>query len=172
MIIVLDRRTDTLLVARDPVGVRPWYLASANGDPIGASDIATLVALPGVDGTIDETTVIHYLAAVTQSRGPTVYREVTTLRPGETWLMSQGRSRTLTHHRWNLDLRLGHLLGRCRGAVPRRPRAVRTRSPRRDVVGGHRRPQWRPGLRDRGRHHGESLEYSNWELWRKRVRRT
>ena len=120
VIIVLDRRTDTLLVARDPVGVRPWYLASANGDPIGASDIATLVALPGVDGTIDETTVIHYLAAVTQSRGPTVYRAVTTLRPGQTWLMSQGRSRTLTHHRWRARSRPGHLLGR----MPRRGAAT------------------------------------------------
>ncbi len=123
VIIVLDRRTDTLLVARDPVGVRPWYLASANGDPIGASDIATLVALPGVDGTIDETTVIHYLAAVTQSRGPTVYRVVTTLRPGQTWLMSQGRSRTLTHHRWqldpDLDISWDDAAARCRDVLER-----------------------------------------------------
>ena len=123
VIIVLDRRTDTLLVARDPVGVRPWYLASANGDPIGASDIATLVALPGVDGTIDETTVIHYLAAVTQSRGPTVYRAVTTLRPGQTWLMSQGRSRTLTHHRWqldpDLDISWDDAAARCRDVLER-----------------------------------------------------
>jgi asparagine synthetase B (glutamine-hydrolysing) len=103
VIIVLDRRSESMLVARDPLGVRPWYLASSNGDPIGASDMATLVALPGVDTAIDEATVIEYLAAVTQSRGPTIYRGVTTLGPGHTWLVAHGRGRTFAHHQWRLE---------------------------------------------------------------------
>lgn len=103
VIIILDRRTGTMLVARDPLGVRPWHLASSSGDPVGASDLATLVALPGVDTSIDEAAVIAYLAAVTQSRGPTIYSGITTLGPGQTWVVAKGRTRTLTHHHWHVE---------------------------------------------------------------------
>lgn len=123
VIIVVDRRTDTLLVARDPLGVRPWHLASSHGDAVGASDLATLVALPGVDTDIDEAAAIEYLAAVTQSRGYTFYRGVTTLGPGQTWIVAQGRSRTMAHHRWqlepDLDIAWDDAAARCRDVLGR-----------------------------------------------------
>ena len=101
--IVLDRLKKTLLVARDPVGVRPWYQATASRWHAAASDLATLVALPSVDTRINEHIAIEYLAAVEESRGETLYRGIRTLGPGETWYSTGGRGTTVSHHRWELE---------------------------------------------------------------------
>ncbi|HEY3142683.1 MAG TPA: asparagine synthase-related protein [Acidimicrobiales bacterium] len=103
VVIVLDRITHTLLVGRDPLGVRPWYQASgAGGRHAGASDLATLAELHWVDTTVDEGAAIEYLAAVSASRGGTLYRGITTLRPGMTWLTDGAGARSFQHHRWDL----------------------------------------------------------------------
>lgn len=105
--IVLDREVGALLVARDPVGVRPWYLTTAGNLHAGASDLATLVSLPWVDTAVNEPVAIEYLAARSQSRGETVYRGIRTLRPGETWRVVGHQAVTFPHHRWNLQAELG-----------------------------------------------------------------
>ena len=40
VIVVLDRAARTLLVARDPVGVRPWYVTESSRGCAGATDLA------------------------------------------------------------------------------------------------------------------------------------
>jgi asparagine synthetase B (glutamine-hydrolysing) len=103
VLIILDRRSGTLLVARDPVGVRPWYHAPLDGGHVGASDLAAVAALPGVDTTVNEPLAIRYLAAIEESRGETLVRGIRTLPPGQTLHLEGGRSRTTTHHRWALQ---------------------------------------------------------------------
>lgn len=103
VLIVLDRETGTLLVARDPIGVRPWYLATAGSRQAGASDLATLASLPWVDTSVNEPVAIEYLAARAESRGETLYRGIRTLRPGETWRFVGHQAETFCHHRWNLQ---------------------------------------------------------------------
>ena len=103
VVIVLDRPRKTLLVARDPVGVRPWYQAAAGRWHAAASDLATLVSLPSVDTSINEPIAIEYLAAVEESRGETLYRGIRTLGPGETWYRAAGRAATVRHLRWDLE---------------------------------------------------------------------
>ncbi len=103
VVIVLDRGTQTVLVARDPVGVRPWYQATIGREHAAASDLATLVALPGVDTRINERIAIEYLAAIEESRGETLYRGIRTLRPGHTWYSVGGKATTFPHHRWDLE---------------------------------------------------------------------
>lgn len=103
VLIVLDRTVGSLVVARDPLGVRPWYLATVSGGHAGAADMATLATLPGVDTEVDEATTIEYLAAVHQSRGPTVCRGIRTLPPGHSWQGGGGRASTFAHHRWRLE---------------------------------------------------------------------
>ncbi|MDQ4145919.1 MAG: asparagine synthase-related protein [Actinomycetota bacterium] len=102
VMVILDRGAEMLLVARDPVGVRPWYQAAAGSCHAGASDVATLAALPWVDTSVNEHIAIEYLAAVEQSRGETLYRGIRTLPPGHTWVLHHGRARTFAHHRWEL----------------------------------------------------------------------
>jgi asparagine synthase (glutamine-hydrolysing) len=121
VIIVLDRARRSLLVARDPVGVRPWYQASTGHQHAGASDVATLASLPWVDTETDERLAIEYLAAVTESRGDTLQHGIRTLRPGETWRFDDGRARTSAHHRWwlepELDISWDDAVERCRAAL-------------------------------------------------------
>lgn len=105
--IVLDRKTGTLLVARDPIGVRPWYQATAGSRQAGASDLATLASLPWVDTAVNDPIAIEYLAARAESRGETLYRGIRTLLPGQTWHVVGNRVRTFSHHRWNLQPDLG-----------------------------------------------------------------
>jgi asparagine synthase (glutamine-hydrolysing) len=103
LVIVLDRSSSHLLVARDPMGVRPWYQVTAGTRQAGASDLATLVRLPWVDTTLDDTATIEYLAAVCESRGDTLYQSVKTLPPGTTWVHGCGRVRAFSHHRWQIE---------------------------------------------------------------------
>jgi len=121
VVIVLDRTRGSLLVARDPVGVRPWYRAAAGRWHAGASDVATLASLPLVDTEIHERVAIEHLAAVTASRGETLHRGITTLAPGETWRLAAGRATTRAHHRWRLDPELDiswdDAAERCRAAL-------------------------------------------------------
>ncbi|CAN5883740.1 hypothetical protein BH23ACT2_BH23ACT2_24790 [soil metagenome] len=128
VVVVLDRRTGTLLVARDPVGVRPWYLAERAGRAAGASEVATLLALGWVDTAVDEQVAVEYLAARTASRGGTFHRGIRTLAAGATWHRTDTARRTLPHHRWDVRAESGvswdDAIERCRaeldGAVRRR----------------------------------------------------
>ena len=121
--VVLDRERNELLVARDPVGVRPWYHATLGRRHAGATDLATVVALHWVDSSINEGVAIEYLAAVEESRGDTLYRGVRTLRPGRTWCGGPNPSTAteLQHHRWRLepDLDIGwdEAAERCRAVL-------------------------------------------------------
>lgn len=103
VLIILDRRSDALLVARDPVGVRPWYHASVDGGHVGAADLAVVAGLQGVDTRINESRAIEYLSAVEESRGETLLSGVRTLPPGQTLHLARGRTRTSTSHRWELE---------------------------------------------------------------------
>lgn len=104
VVAVLDRPSPSLLVARDPVGVRPWYTAGSGSDLLGASDLATLANAAWVDTTPNTAALIEYLAAVPQSRGPTLYRGIATLPPGCTWRVEHDFADVQRHHRWAVAL--------------------------------------------------------------------
>jgi asparagine synthetase B (glutamine-hydrolysing) len=104
VLVILDRARERLLVARDPVGVRPWYRADVPSGCVGASDLASVATVPGVDLRVDERVALEHLAAVPESRGPTLYRGVSTLRPGQTWMIDRSGGRTWAHHRWTFVL--------------------------------------------------------------------
>jgi asparagine synthase (glutamine-hydrolysing) len=106
ILIILDRTAGALLVARDPVGVRPWYQAASNGRHAGASDVASLASLPWVDTSVNEHIAVEYLAAVAQSRGETLHRGIRTLGPGRTWRFCAGVTATFLHHRWEVEPQL------------------------------------------------------------------
>ena len=100
--IVLDRTRRTLLVCRDPLGVRPWYQSTRGRRHSGATEEATLCALPWVDDGVDEAMALAYLATASESRGPTLHRGIVTLAPGSTWTWADGRASVRTHHSWEI----------------------------------------------------------------------
>lgn len=101
--IVLDRTLNTLLVIRDPLGVRPWYQATSGRRHAGATDVATLSAMPWVNSAINEEVALAYLAGAAESRGPTLHRGIVTLAPGSTWAASEVSSVIRRHHRWEIS---------------------------------------------------------------------
>lgn len=103
--IVLDRNRSALLVCRDPLGVRPWFQASRGRQHAGATAEAALRSLPWVDGAVDETIALAYLAFLSVSQGRTFHRGISTLQPGSTWIAGGGRPRTWRHHSWQIDPR-------------------------------------------------------------------
>lgn len=118
VLVVLDRVARRLVVARDPVGVRPWYQATAGRSHAGAADLAAIASLPWVHTSVNEPIAIEYLAAMMESRGETLYTGISTLRPGRTWHTDATSARTFSHHRWvlepDLDISWEDAVDRCR----------------------------------------------------------
>lgn len=84
-----DRASQTLLLGRDPLGIKPMYHARVRSSDGGellafASDPRVLCGVPGVDAAPDLSTLSGYLTTIrTTLDDRTVYAGVRTLRPGE-----------------------------------------------------------------------------------------
>lgn len=76
----LSRRI--LLVARDGAGVKPLYWTRTRGGFAFGSEIKALVALPGLDRTVDPETVAAHLGLLYAPGPRTMLREVRKLLPG------------------------------------------------------------------------------------------
>ena len=93
-----DAKRDVLFCARDHVGARPFYYAQTAEHFAFASDIAAVLAAPGVPDTLDETAVATLLAGGSRPLGArTAYRAVRRLLPGHLLTLHRGTART---RRW------------------------------------------------------------------------
>jgi len=77
-----DARRERLILARDPVGVKPLYVATVEGGLAFASEVRALVASGVVDATLDEAAVASYLAFGSVQAPRTPYRSVRSVPPG------------------------------------------------------------------------------------------
>lgn len=121
VIIVLDRTRDSLAVCRDPLGVRPWYQSGDNRRTSGATDIATVRALPWVNREVNEVEALTYLTGLVRSQGSTLYRGIKTLPPGSTWRAAGGVVTDWKHHNWRIhpefDVTWDEAVERCRDTL-------------------------------------------------------
>ena len=93
-----DAKRDVLFCARDHIGTRPFYYALAGERFVFASDIATVLAAPGVSGELDEAAVATRLTYGARSLGArTCYRAVRRLPSGHALSVERGAVRL---HRW------------------------------------------------------------------------
>ena len=105
---LLDRRGQTLTLARDPLGVKPLYLWTGRDrdEPlaIAASEIPAILAHPEVSAEPDLLALSAYLTTIrTGTRERTLFRGVRALRPGQVITLDL-RSPTLaetTHDLWD-----------------------------------------------------------------------
>ena len=82
---VWDRRARTLFCARDPVGARPFYYAETSHGFVFASAVEAVLAAPGVDDRLDESTVATWLVRRNPlSNTRTFFAMVRKLPPGHT----------------------------------------------------------------------------------------
>jgi asparagine synthase (glutamine-hydrolysing) len=80
---VWDRAAGRLLLARDPLGIKPLYLAWTRDELLFASEIKALLA-GGVRPELDEQVLPQFLANRFVAGGATFFRGVTQLLPGRT----------------------------------------------------------------------------------------
>jgi asparagine synthase (glutamine-hydrolysing) len=80
---IWDQRTRSLLVARDPFGVRPCFYAAAPSALVFGNTLDVVLAHPGVARRLDEGFVADFLLfGIQHDPAITVFRDVARLRPG------------------------------------------------------------------------------------------
>jgi asparagine synthase (glutamine-hydrolysing) len=77
-----DRRTRTLLVARDRAGIKPLHFVERGGRLYFGSEIKSLIAAGAVDRTIDLEALDHYLSFLYAPRDRSLFKGVRKLPPG------------------------------------------------------------------------------------------
>jgi asparagine synthase (glutamine-hydrolysing) len=96
-----DSQEHTLLLARDPFGIKPLYVHSAtDGGLLFASELNALIASGGVPAAIDPQAVSAYLGWLAVPAPQTIYRHVRSLRPGECAVWRAGKLDIKTY--WTL----------------------------------------------------------------------
>ena len=107
---VWDGDEGTLLCARDPMGVKPLYYTCLPTGIVFASELATILKLPGVSHDIDWERVESHLFLRVEDTESTFYRHVRRLPPAHRLVVSADKLRLDRY--WQLDpsreLRLGN----------------------------------------------------------------
>ncbi len=81
---VLHERAQKLFVARDRMGVKPFFYAQVGSTFVFASEIKTLLKYPGVEPVIDRSGIAELLlVGPGRTPGCGVFRDIHELRPGE-----------------------------------------------------------------------------------------
>lgn len=80
---IWDTRDQSLLLARDGIGVKPLYYAETSAGFIFASELKALLCSAAVERTLDYGAMRHYLAYLWCPAPGTMLREVKKLEPGD-----------------------------------------------------------------------------------------
>ena len=99
-----DRRSQTLFLARDRLGIKPLYYAPlADGQFVFGSELKALLAHPGLARTIDVMAVEDYLAYGYIPDPKTIYAGVFKLPPGHLMVVRRGQPVPAPRCYWDLD---------------------------------------------------------------------
>ncbi|HPO15547.1 MAG TPA: asparagine synthase (glutamine-hydrolyzing) [Candidatus Hydrogenedentes bacterium] len=97
-----DTQTNTLLLARDPIGVKPLYYAEADGVLYFASEMKALLTAPGISREMDYEGLDDYLTYLYTVPPRTFFKQIRQLPPGH---MATWRAGTWTETRyWRLRM--------------------------------------------------------------------
>ncbi|HEY1763631.1 MAG TPA: asparagine synthase (glutamine-hydrolyzing), partial [Opitutaceae bacterium] len=93
-----DAFDQSLLAARDPFGIKPFYYRHDGGRFLFASEVSALLASGMVPAEVDPESVAEYLAWFAVPAPRTIYRGIRSLQPGE--LLHFRRGRLEVHPAW------------------------------------------------------------------------
>ncbi len=96
---IWDERLRRLLLARDPLGIKPLYYAAGPGGLSFASELKALLANPGVSRSIDPAAVADYFRWLYVPAPYTIFRGLAKLPPGTRLLASADGLRLETYWR-------------------------------------------------------------------------
>jgi asparagine synthase (glutamine-hydrolysing) len=95
-----DRRTRTLLLARDRVGIKPLHYAELDGAIIFGSEIKSLLASETIEPALDPASLEHYLSFLYTPRDASIFAGVRKLPPGHLLRWKDGHASV--HCYWQL----------------------------------------------------------------------
>jgi len=102
-----DPRDRSLLLARDPMGVKPLYHMETGGALAFATGLGVLADLAGPDLTLSDEWLARYVAGCASDPERTVYRQVRKVPPGHLLLFRNGRSELRRHFAFDPEARDG-----------------------------------------------------------------
>jgi asparagine synthase (glutamine-hydrolysing) len=97
---VWDRRTETLLAARDPLGVHPLFYADVAGSVLLSTSIDALLAAPGVSRELNVVAIADALCHRWPDSTETYFEAIRRVPPGHA-LRAQNGSRREVFRYWN-----------------------------------------------------------------------
>ncbi|MGD0192706.1 MAG: asparagine synthase (glutamine-hydrolyzing) [Rhizomicrobium sp.] len=96
-LVLWDERKQVLVLARDPFGKKPLFLAEAGGTLLFSSEIAPLLHYPGITRQIEPGAIDQYLLNRFVPGPKTFFRDIRKLQPGSLAVWQAG---TLTESRY------------------------------------------------------------------------
>jgi asparagine synthase (glutamine-hydrolysing) len=101
-----DARRRRLLIGRDPLGIKPLYLAETGGRLIFASEAKAILAAPGVQAALDPIALQSYLALSYVPAAQSIFRGIRKLPPATLLIAEHGR--VLQHRYWQVPTEVDH----------------------------------------------------------------
>jgi len=103
---VWDRNRQTLFMARDHLGIKPFYYTLLdNGLFLFASELKTLLVHPDFDKTFDHHAVEDYFAYGYVPEPKTIFRNAFKLSPGHSLLLRQGERLASPREYWDVSFK-------------------------------------------------------------------
>ena len=96
---IWDRKEKQLFLARDRMGVKPFYYVETNDAIIFASEIKSLLAYPYFDAECDNASVYEYFLFRAVTGEQTLFKNVKSLLPGYQMVIQNG-AKAITQY-WN-----------------------------------------------------------------------
>lgn len=97
---IWDERQKQLFVARDRIGVKPFYYTLQKGRFLFGSEIKAILAYPEVEPAVELQALYHYLTLAAAPSPLTLFRGIKKLPPGHTLTVSSG-GRCELHQYWD-----------------------------------------------------------------------
>ena len=103
---IWDKESRTLVLARDPLGIKPLFVSEQSGGVSFASELKAIEVLPCHDFTIDDWALDDFFTFGHVRRPRTIYREAATLEPG-CFMTIGATGRASTTRYWRAEFRRG-----------------------------------------------------------------
>jgi asparagine synthase (glutamine-hydrolysing) len=98
-----DRRRGLVFGARDALGIKPLYLTQTAFGLAFASELRTLLLVPGVERTLDEESLYHYVSLRFVPGAPSIFSTVRRLPAGHRFRYRIGERRLEVERWWRLQ---------------------------------------------------------------------